>query len=403
MRLTSSFAVFRYEPGDKDLAKARWFGREGEIAAAEAEYRGALRRSPDLASGWLELFELLRRAGRLEDALALARAARENFGPDAAMPLALEGAALVDLGRLREATRALEGALERDGNLALAWHETAYAAYRAGQYGRALLALDRAFALEPHTDTLVLRGQILRATGQYDAAVVAFEAAMQSSEHDIPQRDAEREIAATRRAATFGERRPADLSPRERAFADRGTVVLDAIGAAGYGAAAPQPHELAETLALIPAFARAAGWQPRAVAGATPGDAAFAHELARRLGAHAVAPAALDPADRPLVVTCFNADDAEWSKHAARLARWRAGALIALAQGADADEPADVALTLRPVPGAVAAQDLLRRALALLPDAPADLPAELRELAGNGVAPWRVRAAGPREPLLRGP
>ncbi len=41
MRLTSSFAVFRYDPGDKDLAKARWFGREGNVDAAEAEYRGA--------------------------------------------------------------------------------------------------------------------------------------------------------------------------------------------------------------------------------------------------------------------------------------------------------------------------------------------------------------------------
>src|SRR3990172_7129884 len=139
MRLTSSFAVFRYDPGDKDLAKARWFGREGNVDAAELEYRNALHRNPDLASAWLELFELLRRAGRLDDALALARGARQHFGPDAAMPWAIEGAALVDLGRLREATRALESALERDGNLALAWHETAYAAFRAGQYGRALL------------------------------------------------------------------------------------------------------------------------------------------------------------------------------------------------------------------------------------------------------------------------
>ncbi len=393
MRLTSSFAVFRYEPGDKDLAKARWFGREGHVDAAELEYRNALHRNPDLASAWLELFELLRRDGRLDDALALARGARQHFGPDAAMPWAIEGAALVDLGRLREATRALEGALERDGNLALAWHETAYAAFRAGQYGRALLALDRAFALEPHTDTLMLRGRILRATGQYDAAAVAFEAAMQSAEHDVPQHDAEREIAATRRAATFGERRPGDLTARERIFADVGTVVLDDPEAPAYATEPPQPAAVREAFALLSAFARAAGWHAGAVAGATPGDEPFAHAVARSLGAHAVAPAALDPADRPLIVTCFNDGGAEWIKQAARLARWRAGVLLAVVQHARSVEPADAALTLRPLATAEEARALVQAALAHPAPPAGALPASIEHLAKNTAALWNTRRA----------
>ncbi|MEK6610083.1 MAG: tetratricopeptide repeat protein, partial [Gemmatimonadota bacterium] len=155
MRLTSSFAVFRYDPGEKDLAKARWYGREGKLEAAEEEYRGALARNPDLMSGWLELFDLMRRSGRHLDALTMAAEAAEHFGPEAAMPLALRGAALAELGQTRDAVRSLERALECDGNLALAWHELAYAAFKAGEYSRALLALDRAFALEPHTDTLM--------------------------------------------------------------------------------------------------------------------------------------------------------------------------------------------------------------------------------------------------------
>jgi len=391
MRLTSSFAVFRYDPEDKDLAKARWFGREGNVASAEAEYRGALRRHPDLSSAWLELFELLRRVGRLDDALALARDARTHFGPDAAMPLAIEGAALVDLGRLREATRALESALERDGNLALAWHETAYAAYRAGQYGRALLALDRAFALEPHTDTLMLRGKILRATGQYDAAVVAFEAAMQSAEHDIPVRDAEGEIAATRRAATFDGRRPADFTVRERMFADSGTVVLDDTEAPAYGAEPPSADALAAGLALVPAFALDAGWRPAAIAGALPADAPLADFLAHTLGAAVVPPAALDPADRPLLVTCCNDGSPEWSKHAARLARWKEGVLLAFAQPPATAMPADLAVTLRPMAGA-AARSLLAAAIAAGPISGA-LPEPIRALARNRAAPWRCRTA----------
>jgi len=42
--------------------------------------------------------------------------------------------------------------------------------------GDAARVADRAFALEPHTDSLMLRGRILRDSGQYDAAEVAFAA-----------------------------------------------------------------------------------------------------------------------------------------------------------------------------------------------------------------------------------
>ncbi|HWO90261.1 MAG TPA: tetratricopeptide repeat protein, partial [Gemmatimonadales bacterium] len=226
MRLTSSFAVFRADPGEQDLSKARWYGRDGKLEAAVQEYRAALQRNPDMVAGWMELFELLRRAGRLDEALQVALESRRQFGPEAAMPLALEGAALAELGRVKEAVASLEGALERDGNLALAWHELAYAAYRVGEFARALLALDRAFALEPHTDTLMLRGRILREAGQYEAALVAFEAAHQSAEHDVPKRDAEREMAATRRAAALGGKRPRDFTARERLFAETGSAVL---------------------------------------------------------------------------------------------------------------------------------------------------------------------------------
>ena len=116
MRFTSSYAVFHYGPGEKVLAKARWFSREGKPAEAEQQYRLALTGDPELRAGWLELFELLRQRGRYADALDLARGAEAQFGPDAAMPLAINGAALAELGRVGEAIEALEAALDRDGN-----------------------------------------------------------------------------------------------------------------------------------------------------------------------------------------------------------------------------------------------------------------------------------------------
>jgi Tfp pilus assembly protein PilF len=392
MRVTSSFAVFRFEPGEKVLTKARWYGREGRPAEAEREYLAALASDPDLRAGWLELFELLRVLGRHADALALARRAAAHFGPDAAMPLALTGAALCELGRTREGIAALEAALERDGNLALAWHELGYAAFKSGEFSRALLVLDRAFALEPHTDTLMLRGRILREAGQFDAAEVAFEAAHQSAEHDAPRRDAEREIAATRRAATFGGRKPRAFTVRERAFADFGTILLDGgTGSAGT-AAGGLAGLLGRCLGAFVHLAGALGWEPAVCAGLAPEDRALVEGLALALRAHVVPAASLDPADRPLIVSVFG-DSAEFAKQLARLDRWGAGYGFALMQTPGAAGVADVVGSFRGPPDAdtaYAAALALERTVAE-PDALEEITA----LARHPLARWRVRQSPP--------
>jgi hypothetical protein len=296
----------------------------------------------------------------------------------------LRGAALTELGRTREALRALEAALERDGDLALAWHELAYAAFRVGEYSRALLALDRAFALEPHTDSLILRGRILREAGQYEAAEVAFEAAQQASEHDVPQRDAEREIAATRRAASLGGKRPRQFTVRETIFVESGSVVLEPEADDTEMAAA-----LARAIAGLWALVRQLGWRPAAVAGAQPGDAALATAASRAVGADVVAAAALDPADRPLVVSVINHGSEEWAKQVGRLARWRAGATLALVQLPGVREPADLVGMIRSM-AAEAAHRATAAALELSA-APPDI-AEAALLAASAQAPWRRRS-----------
>src|SRR5262249_46301036 len=120
-------------------------------------------------SGWAECFELLRSQGRPEDALRLAEAARAQFG-EAAFPLALKGAALIELERYREALATLEQALDLDPDLAMVWHELGYAAFRLGGGNRGLPALDGAFALDPHTETPRWRGRFRRDAGRYQAA-----------------------------------------------------------------------------------------------------------------------------------------------------------------------------------------------------------------------------------------
>src|SRR3989454_12833555 len=73
-------------------------------------------------------------------------------------------------------------------------------------------------ALEPHTETLRLRGRILRDAGRYQAAEVAYEGVAQAAEHAEQRAAAEREIAATRRYAFYAPRRPDGLTPAERWF-----------------------------------------------------------------------------------------------------------------------------------------------------------------------------------------
>ncbi|MGH7606370.1 MAG: tetratricopeptide repeat protein [Gemmatimonadales bacterium] len=294
MRTTASFELFPDAPSERAMARARWLAREGRTGDAESAYRDLLSTNPDLKACWAEYFELLRAAGRADDALRLADRACAAFGATG-FALTLRGAALIELGRYRDALTELEQAVDADPDLALVWHELGYAAYKLGDRSRALLALDRAFGLEPHTETLKLRGRILRDAGRYQAAEVAFEGAAQAAEHPEQRSDAEREIAVTRRYGFYAPRKPDDLSPAERWFADTGTVVL----APDPGPVPPGDGTLAAAFAELAADS---DWGFGQLVTVGPPIAAAA-DLAERLAAPLTIPAACDPAACPLIVT----------------------------------------------------------------------------------------------------
>src|SRR2546428_2642283 len=293
MRTTASYDLFPDARSERALARARWLAREGRVQDAQAAYDELLAAKPELKAGWAEYFELLRAGGRGAEALQLADRARATFG-ETGFSFTLRGAALTELGRYLEALAELERAVEADPDLAIVWHELGYAAYRLGDRNRALLALDRAFALEPHTDTLKLRGQILRDAGRYQAAEVAFEGAAQAAEHAEQRADAEREIATTRRYGSHAPRRPEDLSASERWFADTGSIVL----ASTPGPVAPSDETIVATFAEVAANSDWHFGQVILLGAEFPA----ASDLAYRLGAPLVTPAALDPAVCPLIV-----------------------------------------------------------------------------------------------------
>ena len=329
MRTTASYELFPDAPSERAIARARWLVREGRVAAAEEAYRSVLATHPDLKACWAECFELLRGHERPQDALTLADAALAHFGATA-FSCTLRGAALIELGRFPEALAALEQALERDPDLALAWHELGYAAYRLGDPNRALLALDRAFAVEPHTETLRLRGRILREAGRYQAAEVAFEGAAEAAEHREQRDEAEREIRATQRFAFYAPRKPVELSAAERWFAETGAVVL-----------APDPGPVAPSdEALVQAFVEVAsdsGWSFGQVVASGTGLAPWP-ALAAGLGVPLVGRAAFDPGTAPLVVAARPlTDDPLWPVLTAALVEHAAGLAFVLEHPAESD------------------------------------------------------------------
>ncbi len=225
MYSTDQFRVFSGAPNDRLLSRPRRLLQESRIEEAEAAYLGLLATNPELKQAWVEYFALLRHTQRHDEALALSDRAATQFGDDA-LPAALRGAALVELGRFRDGLTSLDHAASLDPDLGLVWHEAGYAAYRLGELSRALMALDRAFALEPHGGTLHLRGQVLRQAGRYLAAEVAFEGAAEAAEFPAQRQAAEREIRRTRRYAAFPGFKPDTLTPSRRWFAETGGVPL---------------------------------------------------------------------------------------------------------------------------------------------------------------------------------
>ncbi len=322
MYSTNQFRIFSGGPADRILSRPRRLLQEGRIEEAEASYRTALELQPDLRATWTECFALIRHAGRHAEALAFAERAAGQFGGDDALATTLRGAALVELGRFREGLECLDEAARKDPDSGLVWHEAGYAAWRLGELSRALMALDRAFALEPHGGTLHLRGLVLRQAGRYLAAEVAFEGAAQAAEFPPQRERAEGEIRITRRYAAFPGSRPETLPPMRRWFAETGSVPLT--GHAGESATD------ATLAAGVTSLSGDLGWQFTVLVAldAWPGW----YDLAKDLGIPVSDGYPQDPTAVPIVAARHPAAVRDWERHAVQPRERGRGLSLALHQ-----------------------------------------------------------------------
>lgn len=338
---TDQFRVFAGAPVDRLLSRPRRLLQEGRRQEAESAYQALVSTHPDVKQGWIEYFAVLRYARRHEDALQLAEQASEQFGDDA-LPAALKGAALVELGRFREGLTALDEAACKDPDMAMVWHEAGYAAWRLGELSRALMALDRAFALEPHSGTLHLRGKVLRQAGRYLAAEVSFEGAAQAAEF-TPQREAaEREIGVTRRYAAFPGTRPDTLTPARRWFADSGSTPLT--GSQG------EPASETDVARAMVTLAQDLGWRFSVLVALDAWTGWY--DLAKALGVPVAAAMPDDPDAIPLFVARTPGTVTHWASEVYAPADRGRGLSLALYQDRTSP-PADVTgqLTDQPAHG----------------------------------------------------
>src|SRR5207249_45151 len=172
------------------------------------------------------------------------------------------------------------------------------------------------------------RLRVPRDAGRYQAAEVAYEGAAQAAEHAEQREAAEREILVTRRYAFYAPRRPEDLAPAERWFAETGSVVL----AAAAGGDVPDDATLVQAFLDL---ASDSGWrfgQVVTVGPALPAWQALAEELRLPLSGRA----AFDPEAVPLVVAQRPLPgDAGWSALPSAVARGGAGLVFVLEQAAE--------------------------------------------------------------------
>jgi tetratricopeptide (TPR) repeat protein len=222
----------------------------------------------------------------------------------------------------------------------MVWHEAGYAAWRLGELSRALMALDRAFALEPHSGTLHLRGKVLRQAGRYLAAEVSFEGAAQAAEFAIQREAAEREIGVTRRYAAFPGTRPDTLAPMRRWFAETGSVPLTG----------GQGHPAGETdiVRAVKVLSDDLGWRITLLVALDAWEGWY--DLAQALGVPVAATLPEDATSIPLVVARDPTALPSWVSDSQTPARRGRGLSLALYQDPELT-PADVVGQLTHLPG----------------------------------------------------
>ena len=135
----------------------------GELREALTDYQRALGYAPNHQPVLLNLAETYRRLGQPERALTALENLIDTYPPGEApqQALLLEGMALAQLDRSREAVESYSLATQRGAPTAELWYRLGEAELRCGRQRQATLAAENALALDPeHKPSQALLGRI---------------------------------------------------------------------------------------------------------------------------------------------------------------------------------------------------------------------------------------------------
>jgi tetratricopeptide (TPR) repeat protein len=135
------------------MARSYYLQSRGQLEAARAAARNAVKKSPDFGFGWARLAELEFSFGQTGDALKAAEKAL-SLTPRNAQARVVEGFLLSAQNRRSEARAKFDQAIEIDPNLGNAWLGRGLSRIRQGEIHEGRQDLQTALALEPNRAVL---------------------------------------------------------------------------------------------------------------------------------------------------------------------------------------------------------------------------------------------------------
>ena len=168
-RAEAEFVAAQELNADRPEARAllgRYLSRTGNMTKAEAEYRAALRLSPEFAPAAVNLADLYRQLSRDADGETVLRQALQNLPQDGGLHHAL-GLTLVRLKRQDEAIESLARAVELERDRARYAYVYAIALNSTGQRAKAMQVLEDSVERHPgDRDSLLALVNFSRADGE---------------------------------------------------------------------------------------------------------------------------------------------------------------------------------------------------------------------------------------------
>jgi tetratricopeptide (TPR) repeat protein len=159
-----------------------------DVGRALEDFRYTIELDPERVDAHVSLASVLREIGD-SDGARLAIEAGLSVAPRHARLLCLQADLLADQGEFDHAQLVLSGLLEQNEGLAEAWALRGELAYRSDDVPGAIIALDRAVAVDDRPAIRFNRGVALQAAGRYSDAASDYEAVLAvTSDPDAEQR-----------------------------------------------------------------------------------------------------------------------------------------------------------------------------------------------------------------------